>query len=108
VQVLTGLQNYIDREVFGPHHNRTPLLTVLGFSGGYQTPQKLHQKYKYLPASFDVRVENMLNQRLLANAGSPFQGTRYTLPCRVLAGFSWNVGRDNSKLVAKPAAGRAI
>jgi hypothetical protein len=34
VQVLTGLQNSIDRDVFGPHHNRTPLLTVLGDVGG--------------------------------------------------------------------------
>lgn len=108
VQVLTGLQNSIDREIFGPQSGRTPTLTFLGISGGWQVPEKFHKKYAYLPASFDVRVENALNQRLPVNAGSPFQGTRYSLPCRVLAGCSWTVGKDNSKLSSRPVKGSTI
>lgn len=108
VQVLTGLQNSIDKALFGQHSGRTPTLTMVGISGGWLVPEKFHKKYAYLPASFDVRVENALNQRLLANAGSPFQGTRYTLPCRVLAGCSWTVGKDNSKLSSRPVKGSTI
>jgi hypothetical protein len=108
VQVLTGLQNSIDTEIFGPHGKRTPVLTMLGVSGGWQIPDRIHKKYAYLPSSFDVRIENALNQRMPTNLGSPFQGTRYTLPCRVLAGCSWTVGRDTSKLVARPVKSRTI
>lgn len=108
VQVLTGLQNSIDSEIFGPHGKRTPVLTMLGLSGGWQIPDRIHKKYAYLPSSFDVRIENMLNQRMPTNLGSPFQGTRYTLPCRVLAGCSWTVGRDTSKLVQRPVKASTI
>jgi len=101
IQTLTGLQNGIDSTIFGPHARRTPVLTMLGVSGGWQIPQRLHKKYPYLPAAIDVRVENALNQRMPANQGSPFQGTRYTLPCRVLAGCSWTVGKEPGKLSSK-------
>ena len=51
---------------------------------------------------FDCRIENLLNQRLPTNLGSPFQGSRYTLPIRVLAGFNWTLGKDMTKLVSNP------
>jgi len=108
IQTLTGLQNGIDQAIFGPHALRTPTLTMLGVSGGWQLPPKLRKKYAFLPTAIDVRVENALNQRMPANSGSPFQGTRYTLPCRVLAGCSWTVGKDNSKLSSRPAQKPAV
>jgi hypothetical protein len=106
LQTMTGLQDSRDPELYGPHPTRTPFLTLLGFSGGYQIPQKVHAKHPHWPSSFDVRIENALNQRLPTNLGSPFQGTRFTLPIRVLAGCSWMFGRDISKL-ADQKDGRA-
>ena len=44
-----------------------------------------------MPTGVDVRIENILNQRLPLNLGSPFQGTRYTLPVRVLTSLYWKV-----------------
>jgi hypothetical protein len=102
LQIMSGLQNSIDREVFGPHPGRLPALTLASISGGWQLPQKWHEKYSWLPATYDVRVENAFNQRIPVNLGSPFQGTRYSLPCRVLVGCSWLLGKDSSKLVMKP------
>lgn len=102
VQVLSGLQNSIDQSIFGPHGGRIKGIVLANLSGGWQIPQKLHQKYAWLPASFDVRIENLLNERRPTNLGSPFQGTRYTLPIRVLAGMNWMIGRDTSKLSMAP------
>ncbi|MBS1997658.1 MAG: TonB-dependent receptor [Cyanobacteria bacterium SZAS LIN-2] len=102
LQVLTGLQNGLDPAIFGPHPGRLPVQTLLSLTGGWQVPDKIHQKYAYLPSSFDVRIENVLNQRVPINLGSPFQGSRYNLPIRVLAGCAWVVGRDTSRLVSKP------
>ena len=106
VQVLSGLQNGLDPALSGPHGGRTKGLVLANLSGGWQIPEKLHQKYALLPSSFDVRIENLLNQRKPTNLGSPFQGTRYTLPIRVLAGCNWMIGRDTSKLVSNPNAKR--
>ncbi|MBU6453998.1 MAG: carboxypeptidase regulatory-like domain-containing protein [Cyanobacteria bacterium REEB67] len=103
MQVLTGLQNGLDPAIFGQHPGRLPVQTLLSISGGWQVPEKLHQKYALLPTAFDLRIENALNQRVPINLGSPFQGSRYSLPVRVLAGCNWVLGRDTSKLVSKPA-----
>jgi hypothetical protein len=102
MQVLTGLQNGLDPAIFGQHPGRLPVQTLLSISGGWQVPESLHKKYAMLPAAFDVRIENALNQRVPINLGSPFQGSRYALPVRVLAGCNWVLGRDTSKLVSKP------
>lgn len=101
VQVLTGLQDQRDVALYGPHPLRTPPLTLLGLSGGYRLPHHLRAKNPLIPSSFDVRVENVLNQRLPTNLGSPFQGTRYLLPLRVLAGFSWYFGHEDNKATTK-------
>lgn len=107
-QVLTGLQNSIDKELFGPHGGRTPTLTLVSLSGGYQPPLAVRKKHPWIPTSFDCRIENLLNQRLPTNLGSPFQGTRYTLPIRVLAGCNWVIGKDTSKLVSAPGPIKTI
>ncbi|HEY9784931.1 MAG TPA: hypothetical protein V6D17_05970, partial [Candidatus Obscuribacterales bacterium] len=63
---------------------------LLGLSTGYETPKHL-RRGPLVPQSFDVRIENMLNERKPTNLGSPFQGTRFLLPFRLLAGLSWQV-----------------
>lgn len=103
VQVLSGLQDERDQSLVGPHNARTPFFTNMSLSAGYQPSQKILKKCAYLPSAFDLRIENMLNQRLPVNLGSPFQGTRYNLPIRVLVGCSWQLGPPEAKLSAKPA-----
>jgi hypothetical protein len=73
------------------HPARTPVRTNLSLSFGYQTPKRYLEGRPLVPVSFDVRIDNMLNQRLPINLGSPFQGTRYSLPIRVLVGANWQV-----------------
>ncbi len=106
VQVLSGLQNGIDPNLAGPHGGRLKGIVLANLSGGWQISQQWHQKYAWLPASIDVRIENLLNERKPTNLGSPFQGTRYTLPVRVLAGCNWMLGRDTSKLVSRPVSSK--
>lgn len=90
LQVMTGLQNGLDPALFGPHPSRTAPITLAGLSLGYNTPKRFENK-KSVPRSFDVRIENLLNQRVPTNLGSPFQGTRYMLPIRVLVGCNWQI-----------------
>ena len=89
--VLTGLQNGLDPLLFGPQPKRTPRVVILGINAGYDMPKKFQEKSKFLPTSFDVRIDNLLNQRRPLNLGSPFQGNRFMLPIRVLAGMYWRV-----------------
>jgi hypothetical protein len=91
VQVLTGLKNSLDPLIFGPQTARTPTLTTVGLNMGYDVPKHIAERNRALPSSFDVRIENMLNQRKPINLGSPYQGTRYQLPFRLLAGMYWKV-----------------
>ncbi len=86
----TGLQDQRDPTVFGAHPARTPPLTLLGLNFGYTVPSSLRKSW-LVPASVDVRMQNLLNQRIPVNLGSPYQGTRYSLPLRVLAGAYWKV-----------------
>lgn len=90
LQVMTGLQNGLDPAIFGRHPSRTSPITLAGLSMGYQTPKRFENR-KTVPRSFDVRIENLLNQRVPTNLGSPFQGTRYMLPIRVLVGCNWQI-----------------
>ncbi|MBI4534233.1 MAG: TonB-dependent receptor [Candidatus Melainabacteria bacterium] len=91
VSVYTGLPDRNNPLFFGPQPARTPVRTMLGVSAGYKLPQKWRQSHRLMPASVDVRIDNILNQRLPINLGSPFQGTRFSLPIRVLAGMNWEV-----------------
>lgn len=106
-QVSTGLQDGRDVAIYGPHPSRTPVITNLGLSAGYNTSLALRKQYRFLPASFDVRIENLLNQRYPTNLGSPFQGTRYMLPLRVLAGCAWQFGHEPSQVAEKPSNKRS-
>ncbi|MCC7527674.1 MAG: TonB-dependent receptor [Candidatus Melainabacteria bacterium] len=90
VQTLSGLPNRLAEEIFGPQPKRTPRITLLGLSSGYNTPKKLRVN-RLIPSSFDVRIDNILNERKPTNLGSPFQGTRFLLPFRLLCGASWQV-----------------
>jgi hypothetical protein len=91
IQVYTGVPDRRSLEFFGAHPARTPVRTNLGLSAGYQMPKRLRDGRFYVPASFDIRIDNLLNQRLPINLGSPFQGTRYSLPIRILVGANWQV-----------------
>ena len=91
---LTAQTGLVDRramDIFGPHPARTAPLTLIGLNAGWDVPKELRKKNRMLPSSCDVRIQNMLNQRIPLNLGSPFQGTRFQLPIRVLAGVNWEV-----------------
>ncbi|MBA3859165.1 MAG: hypothetical protein C0507_19845 [Cyanobacteria bacterium PR.3.49] len=90
VQTLSGLPNRLDPEIFGAQPRRTPRITLLGLSSGYNTPKHLRVN-RLIPSSIDVRIDNILNERKPTNLGSPFQGTRFLLPFRLLCGASWQV-----------------
>lgn len=90
VQTLSGLPNRLDPDIFGPQPKRTPRITLLGLSSGYNTPKSVRVN-RLIPSSIDVRIDNILNERKPTNLGSPFQGTRFLLPFRLLCGASWQV-----------------
>lgn len=91
ISTYTGLLDSRDPAFYGAHPARTPVREVLGFNMGYQFPKKLREGRWFIPLTADVRIQNLLNQRYPINLGSPFQGTRYSLPIRVLAGVNWGV-----------------
>ena len=95
---LSGLQDSRDEALYGPHPKRTPRLNVFGLSGGFKAPEALVAKHRMLPDTVDVRFENLFNNRLATNLGSPFQGTRFLLPFRFLIGCSWHVGKQDYRL----------
>ncbi len=95
---LSGLQDSRNPEIFGPHPTRTPWLNVFGLSFGFKAPPKMVAHRPWVPDTFDCRFENLFNNRLPTNLGSPFQGTRYLLPFRFLVGCSWHVGKQQYKL----------
>jgi len=99
---LSGLQDSRDPELFGPHPKRTPWLNVFGLSAGYKAPEKFTSKHRWMPDTVDARFENLFNNRLPTNLGSPFQGTRYLLPFRFLIGCSWHVGKQQYRLSQAP------
>lgn len=97
-KLMTGLQDLRDPAIYGPHPGRTPVLNIFGLNFGYRVPEKLAAQRRWLPDTFDLRLENLLNNRSATNLGSPFQGTRYLLPFRFLIGCSWHVGQQQYKL----------
>ena len=100
---MTGLQDERDPALVGPHPFRTPWLNIFGLSCGYAMPKKLIAKtHRLLPDSIDARFENLLNDRLPTNLGSPLQGTRYLLPFRFLIGCAWHLGPQEFKFSEKP------
>lgn len=102
MQFMSGLQNELPVPPYPPHASRTPVLTIFNLSVGYNTPAKLKKKYGFMPDAFDIRMQNLTNLREATNLGSPFQGTRYLLPFRLLIGCSWNFGKQPSFAASKP------
>jgi len=101
-QVLSGLQDERNSAIYGPHPQRTPVNVDMSLTAGYQTPHKFAHEHRWFPSSFDVRCQNLLDQRIPINLGSPFQGTRWNLPLRVLASCQWQLGPEQAKLSAVP------
>ncbi|HEY9775704.1 MAG TPA: TonB-dependent receptor [Planktothrix sp.] len=95
---LSGLQDERDPALVGPHPFRTPWLNIFDLSCGFKTPKELMAKYRYLPDTVDCRLENLFNNRLPTNLGSPFQGTRYLQPFHFLIGCSWHFGQQQFKM----------
>jgi hypothetical protein len=91
VQAQTGFKNEVDAAIFGPQPARVPPMVIIGFNIGYKTPEDVLKKHPWMPTSMDVRILNLTNQMYAVNLGSPYQGTRYTLPMRVIASLNWNV-----------------
>jgi hypothetical protein len=103
-EFLSGLQNELPVPPFAPHARRTPVFAIFNMSAGYNVPAKVKQRFALSPDAFDVRIENLMNVREATNLGSPFQGTRFLLPFRLLIGCSWNLGKQPAQLASKPQA----
>ncbi len=99
---MTGLQDGRDPELYGPHPKRTPYLNIFGVSGGYKAPEAFTAKHRWMPDTIDVRLENLFNNRLPTNLGSPFQGTRFLQPFNFLIGCSWHIGKQQYRLSQNP------
>lgn len=86
----TGFLDGRDPATFGGHPARSRPITMIGLNIGYNLPAKF-RKRRWLPTDVNVRIENLTNVVAPINLGSPFQGTRYTLPIRILSGAHWQV-----------------
>lgn len=109
MQFLSGLQNelpigiVVGSTFYGSHEPRTPWLTTFNLSTGVKVPKKLKRRVKFLPDAIDLRMQNLLNLREATNLGSPFQGTRYLLPFRLLIGCQWSLGKEPIQIATKPS-----
>jgi hypothetical protein len=111
-QLLSGLQNELPVPPYPPHASRTPVLATFNFSTGIKVPESLKRQYGFImPDAFDLRIQNLLNNREATNLGSPFQGTRFLLPFRFLLGCSWTLGHTpayQGQLTSRPVSPQAI
>jgi hypothetical protein len=102
-QLLSGLQNELPVPPYPEHASRTPVLATFNLSTGWKVPDHWKQKFSFLPDAFDVRMQNLMNVREATNLGSPFQGTRYLLPFRILIGCNWTLGKKpTAPVTSKP------
>jgi hypothetical protein len=88
---FTGFKDDRNPDLFGAHRARTRPVYAIGLNAGYTIPERLRRDRKTVPTSLEVRIENLTNNVAPINLGSPYQGTRYQLPIRVLAGVNWKV-----------------
>lgn len=91
VTSYTGVKDGRNIAIYGPHPARVKPLYLIGLNAGIDVPQRVRKDRPYLPTSIEVRIENLTNNVAPINLGSPFQGTRFQLPIRVLAGLNWKV-----------------
>jgi len=86
----TGFLIGLDPVLFGAHPARTKPLAIFGLNIGYDFP-RTRSDAKWRPLSVDVRIQNIADNIVPINIGSPFQGTRYTIPLRVLVESKWTL-----------------
>lgn len=91
VSASTGFKNGRDPTIFGPHPARSPSFAIIGLNAGYEIPKEIRKGRKFMPTGVEVRIENITSNVTPINVGSPFQGTRYNLPIRVLSGAYWSI-----------------
>jgi hypothetical protein len=84
----TGFLNGLDPTLFGAHPARTRPVVIVGLNLGWNAPKTMKRE-KWAPSGVDVRITNIANNVVPINIGSPFQGTRFTLPLQVLAQLHW-------------------
>ncbi|MBX9720977.1 MAG: TonB-dependent receptor, partial [Candidatus Obscuribacterales bacterium] len=90
--VWSGFLDGRDPAIYGPHPPRSPVLTLFNVNAGYNIPKdKKNKSSRLKPTAIELRVQNLLNSRAPINLGSPYQGTRYTLPFRFIVGMNWSV-----------------
>lgn len=94
MQFMTGLQNNTLVAMYYAYPLRTDNIILFNLNAGFKTPKKLKEKHPLIPDAFDIRIQNLLNDRAATNAGSPFQGTRFLLPFRFLIGCNWTLGKE--------------
>jgi hypothetical protein len=86
----TGFLIGLDPGLFGAHPARTKPLAIFGLNVGYDVPRK-GPEAKWRPRGVAVRIQNIADNIVPINLGSPFQGTRYTIPLRVLVESKWTL-----------------
>jgi hypothetical protein len=92
MSVWSGFLDDRDPTIYGPHPPRSPVVTLFNVNGGYTIPQDKNTKHsKVKPNSIEIRIQNLFDSRAPINLGSPFQGTRFTLPIRIIMGLNWAV-----------------
>lgn len=87
----TGVKDELPPAIYGSQPARVKPAYIIGLNAGVNVPGNWKRRFRGLPDSVEVRIENLTNNVTPINLGSPFQGTRYTLPIRVLAGCNWKV-----------------
>jgi hypothetical protein len=91
VQAFTGYKDDRNPAVFGPHPARVRPAYFIGLNCGYDLPASVRKDRVFLPVGFELRIQNLTNNVQPINLGSPYQGTRYSLPIRVVSGLYWKV-----------------
>jgi hypothetical protein len=91
VNAYTGVKNELDPTIYGPHPARVAPAYFIGLNAGMPVPQQIKRRFQFAPDSVEVRIQNLTSNVAAINLGSPFQGTRYSLPIRVLACANWKI-----------------
>ena len=104
MQFMTGLQNDTAISMYYAQPLRTDNIILVNLSTGCKIPEKVKKRYAFLPDSYDIRIQNLLDARAATNAASPFQGTRFLLPFRFLIGCSWTLGKEPAQIASSRTA----
>lgn len=91
VQAYTGVKDELNPAIYGYQPARVPATAFIGLNAGMAVPPSIKRRFHHAPDSIEVRIQNLTNNVAPINLGSPFQGTRYALPIRVLACCNWKI-----------------